>query len=59
MGQAVRQYYEIFSRIGTSRRLSPRTDAWAEELGREHEAARDKAWAEERRGEHEAARDKA
>ena len=54
MEQAVRQYHEIFSRIGTSRRLSTRTEAWAEERGREHEAAQDKAWAEERRREHEA-----
>ena len=56
MEQAVRQYHEIFSRIGTSRRLSPKTEAWAVEE-REHEAARDKSWVEERQREHEAARE--
>ena len=60
MGQAVQQYHEIFSRLGSSRRLSPRTEAWAaEERAREHEGARENAWAEERGREHEAARDKA
>src|SRR5438876_9971642 len=41
LGQAVQQYHEIFSRIGTSRRLSLKTEAWAEERRREHGTARD------------------
>jgi glycosyltransferase involved in cell wall biosynthesis len=43
LGHAVQQYHEIFSRIGTSRRLSLKTEAWAEERRREHGTARDEA----------------
>jgi glycosyltransferase involved in cell wall biosynthesis len=40
MGQAVQQYHEIFSRIGTSRRLSRSAEVWAEEHSSDQKSAR-------------------